>query len=663
MDEQPAPAQLRHVWGFATAFLCAALPAVAGIAAFWAGPLAIVPAAAAFVPPLLYAVPRSRPLWERHRNELLVVQALLAYLPFAAFGSEWVAGLPGLLGGMLLLTVASPLSWLLFVLALVVEGVLRIGVVGLPHIQGLAGPTLIFVVPLYSAVAVFGLVRLAGLISDLREARGRLAALTVARERARAAQRLRAAIGDRLDTVTTHAQAASAALPEEPDEARRRLAEAAVEARQALDQVRTMVSDDRREPAASADGGSGPTLAPRLARGVLALVLVALSAQLLTTAIADHHVGPLVQATSVIGVVVIVALQLYHSTVWREGVRPRFWAWTLTAQLVVLALGFFPVLHSTIHGLGGFVAGSALLLLPGRWGWTIFAAVQAAIAVHTLVLPGLDTADVVYSLLMTVTTALVVYGLSRMAGLAVELDETRRDIARMTVVRERLRVAQDAHDLLGLGLSAVALKCDLAARLVGRDDARAQAEIAALVQLAAQAGADVVAVTADGHRISLRAELGAATEALASAGAVAEVRGERLVEQLPDDVDAVLATVLREAITNVLRHSTAQRCAVDLAVEDGVAHLRVLNDGVSNDRARAGGPSTQRGGRGLVNLSARAAAAGGAVVTHASGGSFELSVRVPLGSDGAGGEDALAARDPAHGVDEVVGRAVLDQES
>lgn len=678
MDDQPAPVELRHVWVFATAFLCAALPAVCGIAAYWAGPLAVVPAAATFVLPLLYAVPRLRPLWARHRNGLLAVQALLTYLPFVVFGSEWVAGLPGLLGGMLLLTVASPLSWLLFGAALAIEGLLRIAVVGLPNIQGFAASTLIFVVPLYAAVALFGLVRLAGLIGDLRAARSRLAALTVARERLRAARRLREAIGDRLLTVTTHAQAASVALAGEPDGARRRLADAAAEARQALDQVRTMVSDDRREPAVDlttdgdgdgdGDGGSEPTLAPRLARTVLALVLVTLSAQLVVTALADHHAGALVGATSVIGVVVIVALQLYHSTAWRERARPRGWAWTLTAQLMVLALGFFPVLHSTIHGLGGFVAGSALLLLPGRWGWVIFAAVQLAIAVHALVLPGLDAADIVYSLLMTLTTALVVYGLSRMAGLAAELDETRRDIARMTVVRERLRVAQDTHDLLGLGLSTVALKSDLAGRLIGRDDARARTEIAALLRVAAQARTDVLAVTADARRISLRVELGAAVEALVSAGTVAEVRGEQSVDLLPDEVDSVLATVLREAITNVLRHSGAHRCEIDLSVDDGVAHLQVRNDGVSGRAAPAGESPVGSGGRGLANLSARAAAMGGRVATSAGGNSFELSVRMPLGcasparSGGTGGEDALPARDPAHGVDEIVGRTVLDEE-
>jgi two-component system sensor histidine kinase DesK len=313
------------------------------------------------------------------------------------------------------------------------------------------------------------------------------------------------------------------------------------------------------------------------------------------------------------------------------------------------------------------VAASALLLLPGHWGWTTFAGVQAAIALHTAVLPGLDTADFAYSLLLTVTTGLVVYGLSRLSGLAVELDEARRELARMAVVRERLRVARDTHDLLGLGLSAVALKSDLAGRLIGRDDARARAELDALVRLAGQARADVMAVAADERRPSLRAELDAAAEVLASAGVDAEVRADPSGERLPEEVDAVLATIVREAVTNVLRHARARRCEIELTVADGAARLRVANDGAggeSRDKARDEEPRRRPGGRGLANLSARAAALGGRLSTRAEGDRFELTVRVPLpaGSGRQGGEHPLAAGDPAHGVDEVVGGTVLDQE-
>ena len=78
-------------------------------------------AAAAFALPLLYALPDGRPFWTRHRDWLLVTQALLTYVPLAVFGSDWIPGLAGLLGGLLLLTVAVPASWLLFATAVAAE--------------------------------------------------------------------------------------------------------------------------------------------------------------------------------------------------------------------------------------------------------------------------------------------------------------------------------------------------------------------------------------------------------------------------------------------------------------------------------------------------------------------------------------------------------------
>jgi signal transduction histidine kinase len=679
--EQPAATTPRRFWAFATAFLCLAMPAGAAIAADWAGPAAGIVAAAAFVLPLLYTVPRGRGLWARHRTGLLTVQALLIYLPFAVFGGDWVVGMPGLLGGLLLLTVAAPTSWLLAGAALAVEGVLR-ALVGLPHLGGLSESLLVLVAPVYVGAALFGLVRLADLVTDLHAARTELATLTVANERLRAADRLSAAIGDRLDTVTAQARAARTALARAPDQARALLVEAAGIARQALDQVRSMVAEDRRAPVSDPDAGAHyqarPTLAPRLARQVLVLVLVTISVQFAVESVADNpghaahagDAGALVAVASVAAIVALAALQVYHSAAWRERTNPRGWTWTLTAQLVLTGFGFLPVLHPAIHGLSGFVSGSAALLLPRHWGWLAFVSVQAAVGAHLLVLPGLDTADIAYSLLVTVTTGLVVYGLSRLSGLAAELDETRRDLARMAVVRERLRVAQDTHDLLGMGLSAVALKSDLARRLIGRDDDRAGTELRALVRLAERAHADMLAVAADERSLSLRAELAAAAEVLTSAGVATTVRADPPDAPLPEQVDTVLATLLREAVTNVLRHARAQRCAIELTVGGGTARLQVSNDGVASGATRKTWhpmrtPGRRPGGRGLANLSARAGALGGSLATRAEDGQFTLTVRVPVPAASAqlAGEQPLPAGDPAHGVDQVLGRAVLDQEA
>ncbi|HEY8473306.1 MAG TPA: histidine kinase [Natronosporangium sp.] len=667
---QPTPPPPRHSWGFAVAFLCLAMPAAAGIAAHWGGPAAGVVAATAFALPLLYAVPAGRVVWARWRDWLLAGQALLTYLPFAAFGGDWIAGLPGLLGALLLLTVAAPVSWLLFVAALAVEGLLRL-VVGVPHLSSVYDVSVVLVVPVYAGLALFGLVRLADLVSELHATRTELATLTVGRERLRAAVRLRAAIGDRLDTVAARARAAAATLATAPDRARAELATAGGEARQALEQVRMLVADDRREPVpdppATEPGAAAGSVAPRLARAVLALVLVTFAVQLVLAAVLDPTTSGPVRVVSVVGIVALVALQLYHSAGWREQAGPPGWRWTLAAQLLLTLLGFVEVLHPSIHGLGGFVAGSLLLLLPRVWGWLGFAAVQLALGVHTLMLPYLGAEDLVYQLLLTITTGLVVYGLSWLTGLAVALAEARREVARLAMVRERLRVAQDTHDLLGMGLSAVALKCDLAGRLIGRADGRAAAELAALAELAERARAEVLAVTGEPRQLSLRAELAAATEVLGSAGVAATVRTEPPEPRLPEPVDAVLATVLREAVTNVVRHAAASRCEIVLTVDRATARLRVSNDGAGG---RPGDPSRRTdgepprrayGGRGLTNLAGRAGALGGDLATTVVGDRFELSVWLPL-PDGSAGEQPLAAGDPAEGVDQVVGRPVLHEE-
>ena len=150
------------------------------------------------------------------------------------------------------------------------------------------------------------------------------------------------------------------------------------------------------------------------------------------------------------------------------------------------------------------------------------------------------------------------YGLTRLAGLARELEGLRGELARMAAVRERLRVARDVHDLLGLGLSAIALKADLAAALIGSDDARAAAEIGEMSRICAAARADVRLVAAGDTRLTLAGELAAAQQILTSAGVT--VTAGIPDGPLPAAADEVLAPVLREAVTNVLRHAATATC-------------------------------------------------------------------------------------------------------
>jgi two-component system sensor histidine kinase DesK len=383
-------------------------------------------------------------------------------------------------------------------------------------------------------------------------------------------------------------------------------------------------------------------VAPRLARVTLVVVLGANAAILLSNILVAGG-APLAMAAAAGTIVTVSALQLHHSLGWRAGSRPYAWRWTLTAQ-TLLPFAWLPAYDWNVLTLAGTAAGSALLLLPRRWAWTAFAAVLASVGLAwALPVLGLyygignrdvfvvatDNATILYQIGAAATAGIVVYGLSRLTDLAEQVQAVRRGLARAAVERERLRVAQDTHDLLGLGLSAVALKCDLAGRLIGRDDARARGELEALLRLAAQARAEIRSVTTGEHGLSLRAELTAAGDVLASAGIAAEVRPETPGGQLPEEIDAVLATVLREAVTNILRHSTATRCKIELTVGEGAARLRVANDGVTDERGPERAPE-RPGGHGLANLSARAEALGGRLSARAEDGRFELAVRVPL---------------------------------
>jgi two-component system sensor histidine kinase DesK len=470
-------------------------------------------------------------------------------------------------------------------------------------------------------------------VVDLRTARTELMDLAVTQERLRAAVRLRAAISDRLDSATARAGSARAVVSDAVDAARAHLAEAAGLVRRAAEQVRQVVAEERRDIGRSPPRYRGRTVAPRLALLVLVVDLVVIGGHHVVI-VTDAAVTAAARSAGVIAVVAIVLLQLYHSLGGRAGARPRAWPWTLTLQVLLLVVLVAATIgDARISGIGmaAFPAGSALLLLTGWWAWLGFTVIAASVGVHWVLLYPNDSAGAVYIAAVAAATGLAVYGLSRLTDLAEEMEAARRNLADAAADRERLRVAQDSHDLLGLGLAAVALKCDLAGRLIGRDDARARAEIDALIKLAAQTRSEVQRVTTGAPDLSLPGELAAARQLLTSTGVDVEVQAaDADVRVLPEQTGAVLATVLREAVTNVLRHARATRCEIRLGTDPEGIRLTVTNDGVENlpsSRTRQRG-----GGRGLPNLTARVAAMGGRLVARAAGSRFEVTVLVPVAS-------------------------------
>lgn len=174
------------------------------------------------------------------------------------------------------------------------------------------------------------------------------------------------------------------------------------------------------------------------------------------------------------------------------------------------------------------------------------------------------------------------------------------EIERVATIAERERIARDLHDLLGHTLSVVALKSELAARLADADPGRAGKEMREVEQVARQALAEVRSAVSGYRQRGLAAELAQAETALAAAGT--ELHSDLGEEQPPARIEAVLSLVLREALTNVLRHADARRAEVRLGQEDGGWRLWVEDDG-------RGGPLLP--GQGLAGLRERVEGAGG----------------------------------------------------
>lgn len=175
----------------------------------------------------------------------------------------------------------------------------------------------------------------------------------------------------------------------------------------------------------------------------------------------------------------------------------------------------------------------------------------------------------------------------------------------VALIAERERVARDVHDVLGHSLTVVVMKSQVAERLVDHDPEAARRELHEIRSLAREALAEVRA-TVGGLRVArLGEELARARAALADAGIEATVPDD------PQVVDPrhriVLAWVLREAVTNVVRHSGATHCLVELDEH----RLVVRDDGCGLGRA---GSAADRHGHGLRGVRERLAEAGGELV-------------------------------------------------
>ncbi|WP_170317041.1 sensor histidine kinase [Acrocarpospora corrugata] len=205
--------------------------------------------------------------------------------------------------------------------------------------------------------------------------------------------------------------------------------------------------------------------------------------------------------------------------------------------------------------------------------------------------------------------------------LAEQAHDGKEAQSRLAVAEERLRFARDLHDLVGHQLSAIAVKSELAVRLAPDPEA-AGAEMAEVRSLARKALRELREAVRGYRELDLVAELGSVRGVLEAAGV--DCRLHLPYRDVPAGVAPVFAWVIREAVTNVLRHSTATVCDITVRFNGEEAVLEVTNDGVTPR-------PVEDLGSGLAGLTERLAAVGGTLTARPNGsGEFTLRAVAPV---------------------------------
>ncbi|MFE0105623.1 sensor histidine kinase [Streptomyces sp. NPDC059009] len=363
-----------------------------------------------------------------------------------------------------------------------------------------------------------------------------------------------------------------------------------------------------------------------------------------------HHSGP----ATLLGWFGLTAFAVcYLTLVFRYTTKIIDWGVVLAsiALLFVLAVVLAFCFGDAWLGLFVYVAVSVAAVLPMRYALWAIPGVTLVMILVGLRDDGLG--DLITNLgIITLLVGFAMTGVRELVRTTIQLRQARATVAQLAANEERLRLARDLHDLLGHSLSLITLKSELAGRMLPDHPDKAAQQVADIEQVSRQALVDVRQAVTGYRRRTLAGELAGARTALTAAGVEADVPLE--AERLPGrEEETALAWALREAVTNVVRHSGARRCTVTLAARETlggpVLQLTVTDDGTGPGGAPGGAAPGNGNGNGLTGLTERLAAVGGVLETAPApgrGSGFQLTARVPLT---AGEGDAPGAQAPAIG--------------
>jgi len=299
---------------------------------------------------------------------------------------------------------------------------------------------------------------------------------------------------------------------------------------------------------------------------------------------------------------------IFVITYWRAYWNPeRVKVYIAMIMLITLTLcmiydpGYYLLMFFVTY-LIGFVQERSM-----KWVHIFVAGMFLTFVVIAIVKWEIHEMDLVYSIIPPMIIMMVLpYGtvsVERARRLRIELNTANKEIERLIKNQERQRIARDLHDTLGHTLSLITLKSELAGKLFDKDAGRAKQELMEIQATSRSALRQMRELISDMHEVSLDSEIMSAEQLLKAADIGFSFQGDiEKLESVPL-IRNMLALCLREAITNVVKHSRAHKCEVIVNEDDSSITLTVEDDGIGkaiDANSAAGGT-----GRGLLGIQER----------------------------------------------------------
>ncbi|MDN7229049.1 sensor histidine kinase [Planococcus liqunii] len=253
-------------------------------------------------------------------------------------------------------------------------------------------------------------------------------------------------------------------------------------------------------------------------------------------------------------------------------------------------------------------------------GTTILAVVLGLIEHSSLYVSQLPF--IVLSIIGVILLPFNTYNRNKREKLEGQLEDANKRISQLIVIEERERIARDLHDTLGQKLSLIGLKSDLAGKLIRRDADAALNEINDIRQTARTALKEVRELVSDMRGTKLEDELLRIQQILKAAEIDFVLYGSAKLVNTPLLVENVLSMCLKEAVTNVVKHSQATRCSVLIKQKPEEVLVQVQDDGIGVEG------NIQQRGNGLAGMRERLEFVNGSVDIQTMDGTT-LNIRVP----------------------------------